>query len=99
MARVGRFTSLPCSPFGPLSSISRLAMRRAKSQAPSPAILGASIFPLKQRCAGPSPAASAPTRIPRPPPTARGGAGAPHSPPPLPPTPPPHAPPPPPHPP
>ena len=63
MARVGRLTSLPCSPFGPLSSISIVAMRRAKSQAATPAIRGASILPLKQRCAGRSAADSAPIRI------------------------------------
>ncbi len=60
MARVGRFTSLPCRPLGPVSSISIVAMRRAKSQAPRPAIAGASILPLKQRRAGRSAALSAP---------------------------------------
>jgi hypothetical protein len=63
MARVGRFTSRPCSPFGPLSSISMVCMRRAKSQAATPAMRGASILPLKQRCAGRSAAASAPMKI------------------------------------
>ena len=37
-------------------------MRRAKSQAATPAMRGASILPLKQRCAGRSVAASAPIR-------------------------------------
>ena len=38
-------------------------MRRAKSHAATPAMRGASILPLKQRCAGRSAAASAPIRI------------------------------------
>ena len=63
MARVGRLTSLPCRPLGPVSSISRRSMRRAKSQAAMPVIAGASILPLKQRCAGRSLASSAPIRI------------------------------------
>ena len=63
MARVGRLTSLPCRPLGPLSSISSVPMRRAKSQAATPAMRGASILPLKQRRAGrsaPLPRRSAP---------------------------------------
>ena len=52
MARVGRLTSRPCRPLGPVSSISIVSMRRAKSQAAKPAIVGASILPLKQRRAG-----------------------------------------------
>jgi hypothetical protein len=46
IAAVGRLTSRPCRPLGPVSSISSESMRRAKSQAARPAIAGASILPL-----------------------------------------------------